>query len=117
MEPRCHELPFTAPQVNYTRDALAGVVRTGTAAGAFAGFPFGKVSVSGKTGTAEVNPKQDYSWFAAMAEAEGEDYVVVALVEQGGHGSTTAAPIVRRIIEGLYGLPITGFASQVEVTD
>jgi len=34
---------------------------------------------------------------------------VVALVEQGGHGSTTAAPIVRRIIEGLYGLTNTQF--------
>ena len=60
--------------------------------------------LAGKTGTAEVDPKQDYSWFAAMAEAQGERHVVVVLVEQGGHGSTTAAPIARRIIEGLYDL-------------
>jgi hypothetical protein len=26
------------------------------------------------------------------------------MVEQGGHGATTAAPIVRRILEGLFGL-------------
>jgi hypothetical protein len=31
----------------------------------------------------------------------------VALVEQGGHGSQTAAPVVRRILEGLYGLPLS----------
>jgi hypothetical protein len=34
---------------------------------------------------------------------------VVVLVEQGGHGATTAAPIARNIIEGLYGLPLTQF--------
>ena len=117
IDPHCRDLPFSVPQINYVRDALAGVVREGTAAAAFAGFPFGRVSVAGKTGTAEVKPKQDYSWFAAVAEADGVDYVIVALVEQGGHGSTTAAPIVRRVIEGLYGLSIAGFPAEVEGTD
>jgi cell division protein FtsI/penicillin-binding protein 2 len=42
-----------------------------------------------------------------MTEAGGEQHVIVALVEQGGHGSTTAAPIVRRVIEGIYGLTYT----------
>ena len=41
---------------------------------------------------------------SALTSANGEQHVVVALVEQGGHGSTTAAPIVRNIIEGIYGL-------------
>jgi cell division protein FtsI/penicillin-binding protein 2 len=35
--------------------------------------------------------------------------VIVVLVEQGGHGSTTAAPIARHIIEGLYGLEYSSF--------
>jgi hypothetical protein len=26
------------------------------------------------------------------------------MVEEGGHGSTTAAPMVRRVLEGLFGL-------------
>ena len=73
----------------------------------FAGFPFGSVWVAGKTGTAEVDPKQDFSWFAAMTEAAGEEHVVVVLVEQGGHGSTTAAPIARRIIESIYDLEVS----------
>ena len=80
-----------------------------TATAAFSGFPLSQVSVAGKTGTAQVPPKQDYSWFAAMTEANGERHVVVVLVEQGGHGATTAAPIARNIIEGLYGLPLTQF--------
>jgi penicillin-binding protein 2 len=97
--------------VRYIRDALRGTVSTpgATATAAFSGFPFTQVSVAGKTGTAEVPPKQDYSWFAAMTEANGEKHVVVVLVEQGGHGATTAAPIARNIIEGMYGLPLTQF--------
>jgi cell division protein FtsI/penicillin-binding protein 2 len=35
--------------------------------------------------------------------------VIVVLVEQGGHGSTTAAPVARHIIEGLYGLPFSDY--------
>jgi penicillin-binding protein 2 len=102
------KLPFTPEQLAYVRSALTGTLRSGgTAAGAFTGFPFSRVWVAGKTGTAEVDPKQDFSWFAAMTEAQGERHVVVVLVEQGGHGSETAAPIARRIIEGLYGLPFS----------
>jgi penicillin-binding protein 2 len=111
-----HRLPFDPGYVAYVRAALTGTVRDGTANGAFAGFPFDRVWVAGKTGTAEVDPKQDYSWFAAMTEALGERHVVVVLVEQGGHGSTTAAPIARRIIEGMYGLEFSD-PTGVEVTD
>jgi penicillin-binding protein 2 len=103
--------------LRYVRDALTGTMTgSGTAASAFAGFPFGDVWVAGKTGTAEVDPKQDYSWFAAMTAAGGREHVVVVLVEQGGHGSTTAAPIARHIIEGLYGLDFSQF-TEVAGTD
>ncbi|HEX9124555.1 MAG TPA: penicillin-binding protein 2 [Actinomycetota bacterium] len=110
--PRCkRRLPYTAAQLDYVRQALSQVPVQGTASYAFRGFPFSQVWVAGKTGTAQVFGKQDYSWFAAMTRAQGKEYVVVALVEQGGHGSTTAAPIVRRVIEGLYGLPTTQFTT------
>lgn len=102
---RCkRRLPFPQEDIAYVREALAQVPRSGTAAGAFAGFPFGRVWVAGKTGTAEVFGRQDTSWFAAMTDGGGERHVVVVVVEQGGHGSTTAAPIARTIIEGIYGL-------------
>jgi penicillin-binding protein 2 len=117
-KPRCDQtLPFDVKDLRYVRDALTQTLRgSGTAAGAFAGFPFDSVWVAGKTGTAEVDPRQDYSWFAAMTEAFGEQHVVVVLVEQGGHGSTTAAPIARHIIEGIYGLEFTQY-TDVEGTD
>jgi penicillin-binding protein 2 len=117
---RCGQrLPFDIQHVRYVREALTGTVRSGTAAGAFGGFPFSRVWVAGKTGTAEVEPsppKQDYSWFAAMTEALGERHVIVVLVEQGGHGSTTAAPIARHIIEGVYGLEYS-WTGVEEITD
>ena len=105
--PRCgHKIPFSAENLAYVRQALEGTVRPGGTAGtAFAGFPFSQVDVAGKTGTAQVTGDQDYSWFACMVQSQGERHVIVVLVEQGGHGSTTAAPIARHIIEGLYGLP------------
>ena len=108
---RCHRIPFLQAQIEYVRQALTQVPVQGTAASAFVGFPFSQVQVAGKTGTAQVFGQQDYSWFAAMTQAQGRQYVVVALVEQGGHGSTTAAPIVRRIVEGLYGLTTTQFTN------
>jgi penicillin-binding protein 2 len=110
--PNCGRSVHIDPKyLRYIRDGLKGTVSMpgATATAAFSGFPLSQVSVAGKTGTAQVPPKQDYSWFAAMTEANGERHVVVVLVEQGGHGATTAAPIARNIIEGLYGLPLTQF--------
>ena len=102
----CRKMPFTHEQLSYVRSALESVVHSGTAAGAFAGFPFGQVAVSGKTGTAQREPFQDTSWFVAMVGGTIDDpeHIIVVMVEEGGHGSTTAAPIVRSIIEAIYHL-------------
>jgi penicillin-binding protein 2 len=99
------KVPYSAETLAFLRGALVGVTTPGgTAASAFAGFPLSSIPVAGKTGTAEIKPKQPFSWFAAMAPAYDPQYVVVAVVEEGGHGSETAAPVVRRILEGLFGL-------------
>jgi cell division protein FtsI/penicillin-binding protein 2 len=56
----------------------------------------------------------DTSVFVGMVTgANGHPYVVVSLVEQAGFGAAISAPIVRRVIEGLVGLPtppLTGAA-------
>ncbi|MDP9329168.1 MAG: penicillin-binding protein 2 [Actinomycetota bacterium] len=104
----CKPLPYTAAEISYIRAAMTTVTEGGTAAGAFLGFPLSQIPVAGKTGTAERKPFQSTSWFGAMVPANNPKYVIVAMVEQGGFGSETAAPIVRRIIERLYGLQATG---------
>jgi penicillin-binding protein 2 len=68
-----------------------------------------KELIGGKTGTAEVYGKQDTSWFASWGPVKpGENvgtakFVVVGMVEQAGLGSRAAAPMVRKVYEGLLG--------------
>jgi penicillin-binding protein 2 len=101
-------LPYTKEQLSYIMNALTQVPVSGTATTAFAGFPLSEYPVAGKTGTAfRGSPFQDTSWFAGMVPANDPQYVVVAMVEQAGFGSDVAAPIVRRVIESIYGIQST----------
>jgi len=81
---------------------------TGTAYATFANFP---VNVGGKTGTAEKKPDDDYALFMAYAPADGgsePEIVVVSLLEQGGHGSSVAAPMARRVLEAYFHTEVGG---------
>lgn len=84
----------------------------GTAHQAFLGWP-NTISVGGKTGTAEVQGKQDTSLFVGFSPVDNPTFVCVSIVEQAGFGASTAAPIVRRTLEGAYALPIsnTGYVT------
>jgi penicillin-binding protein 2 len=89
---------------------MSGTVRgEGTAATAFSGFPLDRVFVAGKSGTAQMKPRQPFSWFAAIAKARGKEVVIVALVEEAGTGSQIAAPIVRAALDEYFGAPSSGF--------
>ncbi|HEX8092713.1 penicillin-binding transpeptidase domain-containing protein, partial [Jatrophihabitans sp.] len=81
---------------------------------AFDGSPI-KTLIGAKTGTAEVYGKQDTSWLASWgpvqpgASPSKARFVVVGMVEQAGTGASAAAPMVRKVYEGLlgaYGAPI-----------
>ena len=84
----------------YIDRALQGVTREGTMAWRMTGFPLDKVTIRSKTGSAEVYGKQSTSWVASYSK----DYVVVMMVSQGGTGSGTSGPAIRKIWEGLYGV-------------
>jgi penicillin-binding protein 2 len=100
------KVPVSGPVLDYIKSSLAFTPVNGASGSvAFAGFPLDKVLVGGKTGTAEVFGKQDTSWFASWAPADGPaKYVVVAMIEQAGLGAQAAAPVARAIYEGIYGL-------------
>lgn len=102
------EIDVSESTLSVLRSGLRSVTATGTAESVFADFP---ASIAGKTGTAEFGKsRQPYAWFAGYHEPEDEDetrYVVVSLVEEGGGGSQTSAPIVRRVFEELLGLEVT----------
>ena len=70
-----------------------------------------KTELGGKTGTAEVFDKQDTSWLASWGpitkNAAGNPtakFVVVGMVEQAGTGASAAAPMVRAVYNGLFGV-------------
>ena len=101
-------LPATSQTLKFLQGSLREVVTAGTATGSFSGFP---VSVSGKTGTAQVfgrnlngSMKDDTSWFASFAPSEKPRYAVVMMVSQGGYGSSTSGVGVRKIYETLFGV-------------
>ena len=83
--------------------------RGGTAYSAFLGFPFESApgGVAGKTGTAQVKDKAPTSVFAGFFPAANPQYVVLALIEEAGHGAEIAAPIARQVIEAMLKLPLT----------
>ena len=99
-------------QLQQVRSALVDVTRPGgTAAQAGAGAPY---SFAGKTGTAQVvaikqgesynesrvhERHRDHAWFIAYAPAENPTIALAVLVENGGHGSSAAAPIARIVLD------------------
>ena len=65
-------VPVSGQVMDYIRGSLAFTPANGASGSvAFAGFPLDRVLVGGKTGTAEVFGKQDTSWFASWAPAQG----------------------------------------------
>ena len=76
----------------------------GTAHGAFFAFP-SNLPVAGKTGTAQVFGKQDTALFVGLAPVDNPQFVVAVVMEEAGFGGSAAAPVARRILEGLAGKP------------
>ncbi|MEI8082068.1 MAG: penicillin-binding transpeptidase domain-containing protein, partial [Actinomycetes bacterium] len=98
------KLDAPAGALGYLQTALADTSVSGTMAGVFPGFPLNKISVAAKTGTAEVAGKASTAWVASFAPATSAKYTVVCVVSQGGTGSGTCGPSVRRIYEALFGI-------------
>ncbi len=101
IEPKVNgRVKLPARVINYIDRALQGVTRQGTMSWRMINFPLDKVVVRSKTGSAEVYGKQSTSWVASYSK----DYVVVMMVSQGGTGSGTSGPSIRKIWETLYGI-------------
>jgi penicillin-binding protein 2 len=94
------------------REGMMEVMRPGgTASAAAAGAPY---TIAGKTGTAQVvgikqgarydasrlsRQYRDHALFIAYAPAENPTIAVAVMVENGGHGGSTAAPIARAVFD------------------
>lgn len=108
------DLGLHADKLTLVRNGLKAVVNEegGTGHNAFLGP--GRPIVAGKTGTSQVNrassdtAQDDLAWtdrdhalFVAYVPADNPLYAVSAVIEHGGGGGATAAPLVRDVIEAV----------------
>jgi penicillin-binding protein 2 len=95
--------PIDPSHFEFIVQAMRGVVTEGTAR--WGGAVLSAES-AGKTSTSEVQGMNTHSWYTAFAPfnaANPEDVIsVTAIIEYGGAGSTTAAPIVSEIMESYF---------------
>jgi penicillin-binding protein 2 len=101
----------TISPANYSAilQGLEGVIsnRTGTAYADFQGFP-ASWNLAGKTGTASNEAGEEpNSWFVAFGPNPNPQYVVLAVIDQGGYGADAAAPLVRNIFDYILANPET----------
>jgi len=107
-----YDLHIDPKHLDLVKKAMVAVTQPGgTAVYASLGTPY---KIAGKTGTAQViSMKQgekydaekiderhrDHAWFIAFAPAEKPMIALTVLVENGGHGGGTAAPIARKVLD------------------
>lgn len=63
------------------------------------------VSSAGKTGTAQRdNDKRTLAWYVGFAPYEHPELIVTVMVEEGGEGHATAAPVAKAMIAKYFGV-------------
>ena len=89
----------------------------GTSQSVFGSFPVG---IAGKTGTAEKYVElpgyqgvRDQSWWCGYGPYEAPEIAVCALIENGGHGGTAAAPTALKVFEKYFNVTPDGTYSVV----
>ena len=103
-------LPFKPENIEVIKRAMVDVNKGGTGARAFAGAPY---ESAGKTGTAQVyslkgteykagavkQHLRDHALFIAFAPVDEPKIAIAILVENGGFGAQSAAPIARMVFD------------------
>lgn len=97
--PEVWRRPVSARAAAEVRDLMVQVVEDGT--GTRAQIP--GVQVAGKTGTAEIEGAEPHAWFIGFAPASEPRVAVAVVVEHGGTGGSTAAPIARAVLAAALG--------------
>jgi penicillin-binding protein 2 len=106
-----YRIPLKQENIDIIKNAMVGVTKEGTSARAFAGA--GYIS-GGKTGTAQViaikqgekynaskisDRHHDHALYTAFAPADNPRIALAVIVENGGFGAQSAAPIARAALD------------------
>jgi penicillin-binding protein 2 len=105
-----YQIPLRQANLDVVKNAMADVVRVGTARQAFRGAPY---QAAGKTGTAQVyslrgaryhasavdERLRDHALFMGFAPVDHPRIAVALIVENAGWGASAAAPIARKLFD------------------
>lgn len=110
------KLPLSPQKINFIVQAMIDTVEEPHGTAWRLRTP--EVTIGGKTGTAQViqltqetqekelddipYKYRDHAWMTSFGWKDEKRYVVVAFVEHGGHGSSGAGPIVKKIYDYLF---------------
>jgi len=93
----------------------------GTSAGVFGSFP---IPIAGKTGTAEKFVRlpgytglRDQAWWCGWGPYAKAKLAVCALIENGGHGGTAAAPAALKVFEEYFRIEPGSYATTWRESD
>jgi penicillin-binding protein 2 len=93
----------------------------GTSQSVFGAFP---VPIAGKTGTAEkfirlpgFQGLRDQSWWCGYGPYQRPELAVCALIENGGHGGTAAAPAALKVFEKYFDVDPESYVATVQESD
>ncbi len=104
-------LPISQANLTIIQNSLRSVMgKDGTGGFLFADYP---ISIAGKSGTAETNGLDD-GWFVAYAPFEKPEIVVLVMFEHSGFGSSSAAPVTKKILDAYFLLD--EFSPKIPVT-
>jgi len=92
------ENAFSDNILSIVRDGMHQTVTSGSAYTIFGDdFP---VDVSAKTGTAQFGTEdKTHAWFTSFAPSDNPEIVISVLIEGGGEGYQTAAPVARDVLK------------------
>lgn len=89
----------SADVVETVRRGMRQTVTSGSAR-SFASLPW---AIAAKTGTAQWNSKKpNHAWFTSFGPYDDPEIVVTVIIEEGGEGSSSAAPVARAIYQRYF---------------
>jgi penicillin-binding protein 2 len=117
------EIGLDPSAVQIVQEALYDATHAsyGTSQHVFGSFP---VPIAGKTGTAEKFVKlpgfsglRDQSWWCGWGPYETPEIAVCALIENGGHGGTAAAPAALKVFEKYFNVEPGTYSAVIQQSD